>query len=563
MPYFPQSTDPAQYAQYLLESYAASCGGTYVDESLGSYVTSLLKQEECDRGEDTGSREALVELLQEHCNLSEQLAIAALDQIQEVLTYGNPMYHTEPHNNEQYLQASSLHDADILMPGDLLGALGEEGIGEQPHQETSVHDPFPPLGQDEFPPLDAAAATTSLSATSKSKVKVPRGKKAASIKIDAVDLAASLFKPTRSRQNSVDESGNSPLLHPQSISPQQEVYQQQQQCLQQPPPLLYNSVPFESALEILLSMNPESLSEEAAAAACVTADNDVNLAQYLVEQAVAAPPVCRHLLSAGCYRADCQYSHDLEHHTCLFWMRGRCGKGQACKFMHGFHQDLLQHIYSTSNSNLQSTVDVVSTSLNEPEQARFARGSDMGYSEYGLPPGWSGNTMNITPPPASFANVAKGTWTNQEKEYTTASSRAGGGVVITSSTNNVPTTKIPIDVWTPHDHRDASVFHIADPMERYKHVQDKSKRDDVIDLHFQSTKTFSIVLSYVLPEKLGKFPQVWIVTGTGHHVGSKTHQKGGGALENAVIQWLQEEGYNFTRGRDRNGQGGAILVEHS
>ena len=85
----------------------------------------------------------------------------------------------------------------------------------------------------------------------------------------------------------------------------------------------------------------------------------------------------------------------------------------------------------------------------------------------------------------------------------------------------------------------------------------------MIDLHFQSIKTFPVVLSEVLPDKLVKFSQVWIVTGTGHHVGNKTHQKGGGALENAVVEWLQHEGYGFKRGKDRNGQGGAILVERT
>jgi hypothetical protein len=108
-----------------------------------------------------------------------------------------------------------------------------------------------------------------------------------------------------------------------------------------------------------------------------------------------------------------------------------------------------------------------------------------------------------------------------------------------------------------------SVFHIPDPLLRYERVQAGSRRDDVIDLHFQSTKTFPAVLSIVLPDKLAKYPQVWIVTGTGHHVGVKTHQKGGGALETAVVQWLQDEGYSFARGRDRNGQGGAIYVQQS
>lgn len=85
-------------------------------------------------------------------------------------------------------------------------------------------------------------------------------------------------------------------------------------------------------------------------------------------------------------------------------------------------------------------------------------------------------------------------------------------------------------------------------------------RLDVTFLLPQSTKTFGVVLAKVLPKKLREFDEVWIVTGTGHHVSRKTHQKGGGALESAVLSWLSNEGYDFARGRDRQGHTGAILV---
>jgi DNA-nicking Smr family endonuclease len=164
---------------------------------------------------------------------------------------------------------------------------------------------------------------------------------------------------------------------------------------------------------------------------------------------------------------------------------------------------------------------------------------------------WSNTTT-------TFASVAKGSWQSPD-------SHASAGIRSKQrpSPISAPTIKIPVDVWTPHEARDASVFHVADPLARYHLVQGASRREDVIDLHFQSTKTFPTVLSVILPEKLAKHGKVWIVTGTGHHVGSKTHQKGGGALENAVAEWLHDEGYSYLRGRDRNGQGGAIYVESS
>jgi hypothetical protein len=307
-------------------------------------------------------------------------------------------------------------------------------------------------------------------------------------------------------------------------------------------------MPHEAAMEMILSMNPD-VSEEAAAAACLVAHNDVNLAQYLVEQALAAPAVCRHLLSSGCYRADCQYSHDIENHTCLFWMKGRCREGSSCKFKHDFNAALLQQLFNDASIGTRQAQNPLYVHHND----YAVPSSDFETSD--LPNMWRSPT-----PSTSFASVARGQWHQTDKP----ADRGRGGIASRGSiSGTAPTMKIPIDVWTPHESRDSSVFHIADPLLRYESVQAGSRRGDVIDLHFQSTKTFPVVLSTVLPEKLAKFPRVWIVTGTGHHVGAKTHQKGGGALESAVLEWLHEEGYSFLRGRDRNGQGGAICVERS
>jgi hypothetical protein len=110
--------------------------------------------------------------------------------------------------------------------------------------------------------------------------------------------------------------------------------------------------------------------------------------------------------------------------------------------------------------------------------------------------------------------------------------------------------KIPQDLWNTHINQDSQVFHIPDPMERYAFISASVKRSNVIDLHHQSTKTFAVVLANVLPEKLRDHGQVWLVTGTGHHVGRNTHQKGGGALESAVLSWLSSEGYDFCQGCD-------------
>jgi len=85
------------------------------------------------------------------------------------------------------------------------------------------------------------------------------------------------------------------------------------------------------------------MSEQSAASALEVSDHCPVLARLVVEQALNLPPVCRHLLGDGCYRSDCSFSHDVEGHTCLFWLRGRCGKGaMRCRFLHGFANNVIK-----------------------------------------------------------------------------------------------------------------------------------------------------------------------------------------------------------------------------
>lgn len=339
----------------------------------------------------------------------------------------------------------------------------------------------------------------------------------------------------------------------------------------------------DSCVEILLSMNTE-LSESAAMEAAGMANADFNIAQYIVDRALSAPPVCRHVLHDGCYRSDCQFSHDVEGHTCLFWLRGRCTKPvTVCKFLHGFHSKLMEGIPANvlaaatpGSSHPYPGVapppafggfalpppgnhNAVMASSSWPQQQPLPSLTDSSASNsYSSS---AGSTNGGSGTSSSFANIASRGYDNvNSRAYfaSPSSSSQSPPVSLESNTTVIPTVRIPQNLWNPHENRDSSVFYIADPMERYRQVCAGNPRQDVIDLHFQSTKTFGAVLEQVLPTKSG---DVWIVTGTGHHVGQKTHQKGGGALERAVIQWLQEHSYTFFRGKDRNGLGGALLVK--
>jgi len=87
----------------------------------------------------------------------------------------------------------------------------------------------------------------------------------------------------------------------------------------------------DSTVQMLMAMNYD-ICEDAAYEAALVSNADVNVAQCVIDGAVAAPAVCRHMLNGGCYRSDCQFSHDVDGHTCSFWLRGRCGKGNTCKY---------------------------------------------------------------------------------------------------------------------------------------------------------------------------------------------------------------------------------------
>lgn len=512
----------------------------------------------------------------------------------------------------------------------------------------------PLLGQqhtdeEAFPPLSAATPNTLPTSTSRSvlKGKVPKGN---APKVDrlangksnkgykADDVAAALFRHSqRSRQSSIDEtsnsstSGASPKLYalhhagstppnnlvsvmgnPYSLSGRSsaalssslrsESSQNQQLSSPTITPLSEVEQGQEHLLmiihhcsEILLSMNPD-LSLTASLAASDMCQGNPTAAQYLINAAAAAPPICRHLLNAGCYRADCQFSHDIDSHTCIFWLKGRCARqydctssnANACRFLHGFHPKLLQEI-PPEYLVMPSVDEGYQTSLyqdyNEDElNAGFSNGydypaSNVGngiYEDFGSL-SWGSTSYVQSPAPNSFANIASQGYVRNQSFANTVHPHVGSttrslpqdlatpnGII---DIRTLPTAKIPQDLWNPHENRDAAAFRIPHPMERYYYVKNTiySNRPDVIDLHFQSLKTFAIVLDTLFEDgSIGSSGEgSWIVTGTGHHVGTQTHQKGGGALENAVLQYLVNN-YNHLfsiyRGRDRNGQGGAILI---
>jgi len=624
------------YATRILETMSP-LEGSSIDDSLGPYVTSLLRCADIqDKYQVTNllEFESLLELLEDQSNMDKKTASDCIIMIADVVVTGvlpfseraivpsrgpsglytgggldsflsmkSHLPETAPGNIDNSVGGSSPLKPDNLIPIDLMGALDDPSPNhsdqmcnnlsptnqvyqfqippgktlQQQHilnqqlypQLQDTHDVNQPSQTDEdFPPLGTPPEKTK-------KLKLGGSKKSSHSKTQQhsdKDLAATLFRPARPRQNSI-ESEDATSSHQQrsrgsSIASttmtsylddgngSNNIYLQQQ---------------LNSCVEILLSMNLD-LSEEAAYQAGLLANTDFNLAQHIIDSALTAPPICRHMLHEGCYRSDCTYSHDVDGHTCTFWIRGRCGKGNTCKFFHGFHEKLLNAICTVTTTSQYHSTSFAIPSHEATQNNNLATSSRYPPCSYPSPSGpvsASGlstmdgfDSLSSLPPSSwqrldssaetsfSFANIASKGY--EKNQFSEKKSTAAG----------VPTVRIPIpqDLWNPHENRDSSVFYIADALERYNQVNASVQRSDVIDLHFQSTKTFPTVLSVTLPLKLNETKQVWIVTGTGHHVGAKTHQKGGGALEEAVIRWLIDENYKFTPGQDRNGLGGALLV---
>lgn len=631
-----ESAVDAYASRVLLEaSPAEAC----VDESLGPYVTSLLRCSLSEMTSDGGVSsipefDSLLELLEEHCSLSEEAAKKTLTTISTAVRTGivpepqhrsfrnanmvaESTYHVDPdtlfslpggniadddplaedefpplsetQNRDASTKGNTPLKEDRLIPVDLLGALDDPSspLASQENDDTKEAEEMiaKPQHDEEFPTLGAATTTPPIP-KSKPGNNSTKGKK--SSKQEAEDLAAVLFRSSRVRQSSVDSDNVSRSTTsagsgvPTHQAEAQQFYPSQNNQ--------YFQEQWEMTIEMLLTMNPD-LGEEAAAEAALIANADPNVAQYVINQALQAPPICRHMLNDHCYRSDCQFSHDVEGHTCLFWIRGRCGKGPAaCRFLHGFSDKAVDGIqeFVAQNSAMASpnatsapvaisTGNLVTYNMNTAFSApqhenspfsSFQPSSSSGFENgsFSMPSSWAApssletamqatNTAGQDPSiESSFAKIAS-------KGYSSGASFAPvDSFKDTALTQPEKTVRIPQELWNPHINRDAHMFHIPDPMERYEAVSTSVSRPDVIDLHFQSTKGFSVVLANVLPEKLREYGEVWIVTGTGHHVGTKTHQKGGGALESAVLSWLSNEGYDFARGKDRQGHTGAILV---
>jgi len=199
-------------------------------------------------------------------------------------------------------------------------------------------------------------------------------------------------------------------------------------------------------------------------------------------------------------------------------------------------------------------------------------------------------------PPAPVSKPTATTSGGRSRSNSNASSSGKGEAL--SANQKSKMVVIPKEVWLPST-ANSDCFHLfPNPIERFKAVNshhksylasvtiplcfDNNKNTNsiqnskggskvtLLDVHFQSAKTITPVLNRFLVPALKKNDEVWIVTGSGHHV-AVGHQKreGGGVLFNAVKRYLEDHGDEMemrigkdtSGGKNKNG-GGAFLVRH-
>ena len=202
----------------------------------------------------------------------------------------------------------------------------------------------------------------------------------------------------------------------------------------------------------------------------------------------------------------------------------------------------------------------------------------------------SNQTIPAEAPTSGWASIAAKRPPQSVERTMTATVDRNATATYQQNSNSAKTKRpvaIPKEVWLP-DTANSAYFHISNPIERFNAVNDYhkahlstvkiplcfesngTKNSALLDVHFQSAKTITPVLNRFLPKALSANSEVWIVTGSGQHVGvGHQRREGGGVLFNAVKRYLEEHeddrGFEFRIGKDTSGgknkvSGGAFLV---
>jgi hypothetical protein len=266
-------------------------------------------------------------------------------------------------------------------------------------------------------------------------------------------------------------------------------------------------------------------------------------------------PLCSY--GAACARKDCVYRHDkpkaepaaggdANAAVCMAYVAGGCSFGTRCRNYHPSEQETaaLAERYAKRPCMYGSGCTNPLCLYLHPQQAAEREMEGLALLDDDKP-------ENILPP-RTRVPIAVAPAPAPLPLHSRAAAAADADATI------------PEEIWVPCAARDASAFHIASPLDRFAAVNVCHARADVLDLHFQSAGTFEPVLDELLDARVRECGQVWVLTGSGHHVPGQSHQVKGGLLYQAVGEYLSrraaEGGWALAPARDKNGYYSAFRV---
>lgn len=253
-------------------------------------------------------------------------------------------------------------------------------------------------------------------------------------------------------------------------------------------------------------------------------------------------------------------------------------------------EEVFQLLYGEGAEEMRKKVEEEENEAN-PTPAELMTSSSNGIS--------GRQTMTVETPTSGWASIAAKRPPPQAANPKSVEVERKTTVPVPNGTNPAKKSRpvsIPKEVWLP-DTANSDYFHMyPNPIERFNavnayhkphlstvkipfcfdnHATNNSKGGKValLDVHFQSAKTVTPVLNRFLPKAIAVNNEVWIVTGSGQHVGvGHQRRESGGVLFNAVKKYLEEHedelGLEFRIGKDTSGgknkvSGGAFLVRKS
>ena len=248
---------------------------------------------------------------------------------------------------------------------------------------------------------------------------------------------------------------------------------------------------------------------------------------YLKTKKNVNMPLCRYG-HACLYKKDCIYRHpktttsvEKSKRVCMPFVAGACEFGNKCNDSHPSKEECIK-LKQTLAEKLCKFGEQCNSQSCLYKHPQSLPPSDLNVDAQAFVPE---RIMNLVNP----ANTPTFSMVSQDEKY------------MSNVNRRTQKRQIPIELWVTEAEKPENVYHIKDPFERFTIVNKVytlprfetalgNLAVRVIDLHFQTSSSFSQILDRILPRFYAAISQrqingVWLITGTGHHVQENSHQR--------------------------------------